>query len=283
MFEAITNTFDIDGLTSYTAGFRQQEGMDMTDNMAAEVLRMRTEGMGIAQIARALNKGHAYVTGVLKENDAYGQPYYMTDEEKATVRRLRLEGHSHEVIADSIGRSKAAVLKFLEKAKLNKRRVRPIEVDGDVAKITLTRGKVAIIDAADVPLVKGRNWFATGVKTHPYAATRENGGPHYLHRFLMSPPEGMLVDHINGDSLDNRRSNLRLATYRDNAANSRRAAGATGFIGVTKTTSGKFYAAVQVGLGTFDTAEEAARAYDEKAREIFGEFAMTNEKRGGAD
>lgn len=283
MFEAITNTFDIDGLTGYTASFRQQEGMDMTDNMAAEVLRMRTEGMGIAQIARALNKGHAYVTEVLKTHSAYGQPYYMTDEEKAAVRRLRLEGHSHEVIADSIGRSKAAVLKFLEKAKLNKRRIRPIEVEGDVARITLTRGKVALIDAADVPLVRGRNWFATGADGHPYAAMREEKKVNYLHRFLMSPPEGMVVDHVNGDGLDNRRSNLRVATTRENAANSRRAVNKAGYIGVTRMRSGRFYAAIQIGIGAFDTAEEAARAYDEKAREIFGEFAMTNEKRGGAD
>lgn len=273
------HSLGINGLTSYSSGF-SAKGVLMTDDMAARVLEMREQGMGIAQIARALKKGNAYVTQVLKDNDAYGQAYYMTDEEKARIKELRLEGHSAEVIADSLGRSKYAILEQLRKLKLEKRIIRPITVKGDIAEITLTRGKVAIIDAVDVPLVQGRSWYLTGVKTHPYAATRENNQPLTLHRFLMNPPDGMHVDHINGDSLDNRRSNLRLATPQQNSANVRRKVGRAGFHGVIPTKTGKFFAYVQINLGTFDTAEEAARAYDAKATELFGEFAMTNAKRG---
>lgn len=273
-------SFGINGRTSNFAGF-SAKGVLMTDDMAARVLEMREQGMGIAQIARALKKGNSYVTRVLKESGAYGQPYYLSDEDKDRVKALRLEGHSMEVIADSIGRSKAAVRHHLKKLKLEKRIVRPITVKGDIAEITLTRGKVAIIDAADVVLVQGRSWFLTGVPTHPYAATRgSNNMPVTLHRFLMDPPPGMHVDHVNGDSLDNRRCNLRVATPQQNGANSRRKIGDVGYIGVHKHKGGKYFATVQLNIGTFDTAEEAARAYDAKATELFGEFAMTNAKRG---
>lgn len=280
MFENVNHTLVIDGPIAYIGNSRQQKGMTMTKDMAAEVLKLRSEGLGIAQIARALNKGNAFVTATLKAHDVYGQPYYMTAEEKAEVRKLRLEGHSHEVIADSLGRSKAAVIEVLKKLKLNDRIIRPITIKRDVAEITLTRGLVAIIDAADVDLVKGRNWFASGVETHPYAATRDDGRPFLLHRFLLNPPSDMMVDHINGNSLDNRRANLRLASAKDNAANTRRKANRSGFIGVQPTKTGKFFAVISLNLGTFDTAEDAARAYDAKAIELFGEFAMTNKSSG---
>lgn len=252
------------------------------DDLVAEVLRKREQGEGIAQIARSLKKGNAFVTRVLKEAGQYGQPYYMSDDEKAEAIRLRREsGLSGDEIADRIGRSKYAVQEVLRKAKLNERILRPIEVVGDIAKIPLTRGKVAIIDASDLDRVRGASWFSVGASGKFYAASRQGDKQFtYLHRFLLDAPSDMHVDHINGDGLDNRRSNLRLATPQQNTANARRKIGKSGFIGVQPLKQGGFFAVVQINLGTFKTAEEAARAYDAKVEELFGEFAYTNRRRG---
>jgi transcriptional regulator len=247
-----------------------------------EILRLRGEGWGITKIARHLRMRTGNVIAALNEAGKFGQPYFLTDEEKKKALELRLQGYSAEVIADSLGRSKAAIVVLLQNAKLNTRRIRPIEVIDGVAYIHLTRGIKAKVDVADLPLVTGKSWFASGITTHPYAAARVEAGkkPISLHRFLMGCPEGLHIDHINGDTLDNRRCNLRVATPRENTANARRRPNKSGYIGVTQTTSGKFYAAVQIGLGTFDSPEDAARAYDAKATELFGAFAMTNVKRG---
>src|SRR5262249_42630613 len=161
--------------------------------------------------------------------------------------------YSAEEIANTLGRSKAAVVQLLKKLKLNDRVVRPITIKNDVAEIELTRGKVALIDADDVERIKGRSWFTMGAAGKFYAATRENAAPLTLHRFLMQPPKDMHVDHVNGNGLDNRRSNLRLASPRENRANSYGKIGKSGAIGVVQTSSGKFYASIQLGIGTFDT------------------------------
>jgi len=97
----------------------------------------------------------------------------------------------------------------------------------------------------------------------------------YMHRAIVKPPMGYVVDHINGDSLDNRRENLRVCTVRENTAN-RAFATACGFHGVRK--HGARWQARLLGksLGMFDTAEEAARAWDAAAIARFGEFARLN-------
>jgi hypothetical protein len=106
----------------------------------------------------------------------------------------------------------------------------------------------------------------------------------HLHQFLMPAPEGMTVDHINGDGLDNQRSNLRFATYSQNAANRQLpyARRSSQFKGVTWDKSHSRWMA-QIGtpsghrtLGRFRDEESAARAYDAAALETWGEFAYIN-------
>ena len=106
-----------------------------------------------------------------------------------------------------------------------------------------------------------------------------------LHRVLLAPiPEGMEVDHINGDKLDNRRSNLRVVTHRENSYNQGAYKGRR-YKGVYfHAKTGKWRASLNKDrrthyLGLFETEEDAARAYNEAAREIFGAFARLNDVR----
>lgn len=110
----------------------------------------------------------------------------------------------------------------------------------------------------------------------------------YLHRFLTNSPPGTTVDHINGDSLDNRSSNLRVGTRAQNNMN--RAANRTHrgkrttspYKGVSwNNRRGKWVARIGhnykgIFLGYFDSPEDGARAYDTKARELYGECAYQN-------
>jgi len=108
----------------------------------------------------------------------------------------------------------------------------------------------------------------------------------YEHRiawYMMTgeDPTGFEIDHINGDKSDNRFSNLRLATSQTNKANcGLNASNSSGFKGVHKFRK-KWIASIThnrklIHLGVFDTPEEASNAYDVKAVELFGEYALTN-------
>ena len=101
-----------------------------------------------------------------------------------------------------------------------------------------------------------------------------------MHQFIMRPPKGKVVDHIDGNGLNNRRANLRLCTPRQNRRNTRPRRKTSAFLGVSRRGS-KYLARIkhdgrQLYLGLFDDEIEAARARDRKACELFGEFAWLN-------
>lgn len=162
---------------------------------------------------------------------------------------------------------------------------RPLIDNGDgTHTVPLTRNAVALIESADAELVGPFTWvLSSGAKRPDYAVTRSTGATVYLHRLILGAGAGDFVDHINRDGLDCRRSNLRFATPQGNMANvARRRSNPCPFKGVRPRCDGKKWTArVQfngrgIHLGSFDTAEDAARAYDAKAVELFGEFAGLN-------
>lgn len=156
---------------------------------------------------------------------------------------------------------------------------REIIIDGDIARVPLTRGFVAIIDAEDVERVAGRNWSAAiRANGRVYAMRVEREKAILLHRFLISPPAGMDIDHANGDALDNRKSNLRVATRSENNANARlRKDNAAGFKGVIckgrKWRAEIAYYGTRCYIGAFNSPEEAHSAYVAASKELYGEFS----------
>jgi hypothetical protein len=153
-----------------------------------------------------------------------------------------------------------------------------------VALLELTRGYSAIIDAEDYDWLSYYTWTtAPRSGGRVYAVTTDIAGRRvYLSRFIMRPPPGYVVDHISGDTLDNRRANLRICTQQQNACNQRlNGRNKTGYKGVILCPNGRYKGKIQVNgqgihLGYFDTAEKAAAAYDAAAREQFGEYARLN-------
>lgn len=159
----------------------------------------------------------------------------------------------------------------------------PTVVRSDVAEISLGNGRVAVVDLADLPLVEARKWRAQpGKGTTLYAASAGT----LMHRVILGLPKGMFVDHIDGDGLNNRRSNLRLCNNAQNTQNQRKRSGLSSrFKGVHRTKEGHWGAAIEkngrsVYLGVYAQEELAAKQYDRAARLMFGQFAKTNEMLG---
>lgn len=167
------------------------------------------------------------------------------------------------------------------------RKVRLITITEDMALVPLTQGYVALIDAGDVPLVDGWNWSAirspnANGKTRSVYAVRKgrNNRLIYLHRSVLSVPNGISVDHVSGDGLDNRKVNLRVATTAQNQHNARlrtdSSSGAKGVSWCKKSRKWKAYIkenGKQRHLGLFNTIEAASHAYGEASVEVYGAFA----------
>jgi hypothetical protein len=167
-------------------------------------------------------------------------------------------------------------------------------IEGDLCFIDVETkiGKnTAIIDAIDYDRVKGIHWSqskpggANGVYLKAHMGIYENGKINSrtisLHRLITSF-EWDIVDHIDGDTLNNTRANLRSTTIAENARNSRLAKNSTtGAKGVSATHNGKFRATIfanckNENLGSYKTIIEAANAYDLAAKKYYGEFARIN-------
>jgi HNH endonuclease len=148
-------------------------------------------------------------------------------------------------------------------------------------RIDLSRGLIAIVDGRDYETLVQFPWHA--VPSHQtHYAQRWDGRRHLgMHVAILRPPEGIEVDHIDGDGLNNQRSNLRLATRKLNAANQRMPRNNTsGYKGVSWLKT-KWSAHIRIDgrlihLGMFEDAAEAGRAYDAAAIEAWGEFAKVN-------
>ncbi len=166
---------------------------------------------------------------------------------------------------------------------MHKRELVTQPTDPSYRLIPLTQGKAALVDAADYDWLSQWKWQASFRRTF-YAARSITRKPlHYtiqMHRLILAAPKGQLVDHINHDTLDNRRCNLRLADYQQNARNRRLSIKSTsGMPGITWNKKlSKWIAQIGIDrkerkhLGCFDSAEDAKLAYEVAARQAFADF-----------
>ena len=151
-------------------------------------------------------------------------------------------------------------------------------------RIELSWGKFAIVDVEDFERVNSYKWCSVRMGQVWYAQTLSPDGSHLsMHRLITNAPKQLIVDHKDHNGLNNRRSNLRLCTQQQNIYNRRpQSGGSSRHKGVHWDKKFNQYRAKichkskQYHLGRFDNEDDAGRAYDRKAIELFGEFAYLN-------
>ena len=158
-------------------------------------------------------------------------------------------------------------------------------------KISLTRNYYTLVNDDDYKIFSKERWQANVkdrrniTKVTASRVKAINGKPTtlYLHREIMKAPKGMYVDHINGDTLDNRRRNLRLCSNSENMRNrGKNTNNTSGYKGVSFSKERNMWESKIIHqyktyhLGYFNTKEKAARAYNRGAKKYHGKFAMKN-------
>lgn len=157
--------------------------------------------------------------------------------------------------------------------------------------IPLTQRKVALVDDADFEEISRHKWYARRCGKAYYAVRAAQMGDRrvylYMHRVVMEALPGMEIDHINSNTLDNQRSNLRACTRSQNHMNARKLTGCSSrYKGVYwNKQARRWHSRIKVNgkhqhLGHFDNEWQAACTYNQAASRLFGEFASLNPQAG---
>lgn len=155
------------------------------------------------------------------------------------------------------------------------------KIDNEIIEGITSTGISFIFDVSDYEEISKYTWFLDN--SGYIRATLKSGKRVLLHNLIMKEAKGLFVDHINRNKLDNRKSNLRYVTKQQNCHNRGISkANRSGFKGVSFDKRSKKYEA-WIGfnhsnnfIGSYDTSHEAAKAYNQKAIELFGEYAFLN-------
>lgn len=146
--------------------------------------------------------------------------------------------------------------------------------------IKLTKGFIALVDDEDYDYLNHWKWYVYIDRTYRYAIRTESKSRKRIkmHRVILNAPDHLLVDHIDHNGLNNQRYNIRLCTNSQNQWNMK--GRRNGFKGVSAEKY-CFRASIKyqqrtIHLGSFKTEKEAGMAYDQKAKELFGDFALLN-------
>jgi hypothetical protein len=155
--------------------------------------------------------------------------------------------------------------------------------EGDIVKIITKQGLQVILDREDFPKIEKHYWFLH----EGYPVTQLLGKRHSLVYMVIEKKEGLVVDHIDRNPLNNRKGNLRYASKSQNIWNSFSHQKKTKGISFHKP-SGKWWARIaakniKYSLGLFETKEGAMNAYDQAAKRLHGIFALTNSSNAHID
>lgn len=155
--------------------------------------------------------------------------------------------------------------------------------DSTMKYITLTQGKRAIVDNEDFDNLNKQKWCITKGVVTDYAYCKKGGKAIYMHRVIMGATKGIEIDHRNHNGLDNRKSNLRPCTHGQHQRTRRPYKGTSSkYKGVSWSKPAKKWRVMiwfhnkPVYIGAYTDEKEAARVYNENAKELFGEFAWLN-------
>lgn len=151
--------------------------------------------------------------------------------------------------------------------------------NNDIVEVYTVKNEKILIDKEDYGKIKDYYW---SLNSQGYAISVINGKHKRLHLMIIDKPKGTVIDHINGDKLDNRKSNLRICTQKQNSRNTKLAKNNTsGVTGVYKTKYNTYSASImvnrkQICLGTYKNIKDAIKARREAEEKYFGEFKPRN-------
>jgi hypothetical protein len=159
---------------------------------------------------------------------------------------------------------------------------KPIKIDDNTYGIPLKSGDIALIDKEDYILVKMFSWHIKNKNGYVQSARNKiNKKRILLHRLILNPQDNKDIDHINGNILDNRKSNLRVCTNKENHWNTDlKKSNKSGYKGVSwDKEKEKWYTSIRlnektISLGRYNTAEEASEAYKKASLEHHKEFSV---------
>jgi hypothetical protein len=149
--------------------------------------------------------------------------------------------------------------------------------------IKLTRGKIALVDDDIYDYINQWNWYYDGCYAVRHCRTNKKSQRIFMHREILRTPSDMETDHINGNGIDNRLINLRICEHFQNGANKKLPTNNTsGYKGVCwSLRMNKWQAYIKCRgeryfLGFYGDINDAISAYNNKAKELFGEFMRDN-------
>lgn len=138
-----------------------------------------------------------------------------------------------------------------------------------------------VVDECDYQRLNAYRWWSVDMGGYVYAFTKIDGKRVGMHRLIVRAPEGKVVDHINGDTLDNQRSNLRVCLQSENMRNRKQSSHSSQPYKGVEACKGRWRARITVDgkrrhLGLFDLPEDAHKAYAAASKALHGEFGRAS-------